>query len=164
MTTCICCGKEFTHSKFHPNQKTCASKACKQKQANIKNHEYKLEWARKNKDTIYEKQKQRNSENPEARAIASRKYYLKNKAYYAEYASLRNRAVKQTTPAWADVTEIHNVYLEAQYMQLEVDHIIPLQHPLVCGLHVWDNLQLLSRSENAKKSNKFDSDVLAVIE
>lgn len=124
----------------------------------------KYYWASKNKEQVKLKQLQRHLQNPEKRALVSRTYYLKNKAYYAEYASLRNRTVKQATPGWANKDDIHNVYLEAQYMQLEVDHIIPLKHPLVCGLHVWDNLQLLSRSENARKNNKFDSDILAVIE
>ena len=164
LTTCSCCGETFERSKFHPKQTICFKKTCKQKVANSKNHEYKLEWARKHKDVIYAKQKQRILENPKARAESSRKYYLKNKAYFAEYASLRNRTVKQATPKWADTDEIHNVYIEAQYMQMEVDHIIPLKHSLVCGLHVWDNLQLLSRSDNARKNNKFDSDLLAVIE
>ena len=61
----------------------------------------------------------------------------------------------QACPAWANKQDILDVYKEAQYFKLEVDHIIPLNNPLVCGLHVWDNLQLLSRSENARKSNKF---------
>ena len=155
MSACLHCGKEVPiglGTQQNRVRKFCSTKCIKS------------EWSFKNKESIKLKQIQRHSENPEKRALISRNYYLKNKAYYAEYASLRNRVVKQSTPIWADVSEIHNVYIEAQYMQLEVDHIIPLQHPLVCGLHVWDNLQLLSRSENAKKSNKFDSDILAVIE
>lgn len=37
-----------------------------------------------------------------------------------------------------------------------MDHIIPLNHPLVCGLHVHNNLRVVLESTNRKKASKFD--------
>lgn len=37
----------------------------------------------------------------------------------------------------------------------EVDHIIPLINENVCGLHVSENLQILTREDNRRKGNKF---------
>lgn len=84
-----------------------------------------------------------------------KKHYSENKEYYLQKSTIRQRTVKQAIPKWANKDDLKNVYLEAKYFGMQVDHIIPLNHPLVCGLHVWDNLQLLSQKDNAKKSNKF---------
>ena len=75
--------------------------------------------------------------------------------------ALRRSRVRAATPAWADLADIKAVYQEAHYMQMHVDHVIPLKHPLVCGLHVWDNLQLLSEVANKAKGNRFDIEASA---
>jgi hypothetical protein len=47
-----------------------------------------------------------------------------------------------------------NVYKEAKRLGLSVDHIVPLHNPMVCGLHVPWNLQLLPLEDNIRKGNK----------
>lgn len=67
----------------------------------------------------------------------------------------KHRAAKlKATPRWADNILIKAVYRAAAERGMEVDHIVPLQNKLVCGLHVHYNLQLLTRSENARKGNR----------
>ena len=73
----------------------------------------------------------------------------------AAKAARRRALKKNATPVWADLDLIKEAYQEAQYHGMHVDHIIPLKGKTVCGLHVWDNLQLLDPIENIKKSNKF---------
>jgi hypothetical protein len=58
-------------------------------------------------------------------------------------------------PAWADRQKITQIYEDARLTGMHVDHIIPLTHHLVCGLHNEFNLQLLSPGENLKKYNSF---------
>ena len=52
----------------------------------------------------------------------------------AKYPALHNaqqakrRATKlNATPKWADIEAIKDVYIEAEYFQMHVDHIYPLQ-------------------------------------
>lgn len=62
-------------------------------------------------------------------------------------------------PAWADKEQIKAIYQEAAVrraagFQCEVDHIVPLRSPYVCGLHVPANLQLLESQANKAKGNR----------
>ena len=68
----------------------------------------------------------------------------------------------RATPQWADFERIREIYDEAARLtwltgiEHTVDHVIPLRHPLVCGLHNQFNLQVLPRYINDRKSNDFD--------
>jgi 5-methylcytosine-specific restriction endonuclease McrA len=86
---------------------------------------------------------------------------IKGKISTSKYEVARRTGVKKATPSWADLQAIGEVYLEAAYMSLQVDHIIPLRNKLVCGLHTWDNLQLLDPLKNNKKGNRYWPDMPA---
>lgn len=86
------------------------------------------------------------------------------KALWSCYIVERRKKRNKSMPQWADKKAIRNMYLEARRLtkvtgvKHEVDHIIPSNHKLVCGLHVENNLQILTEYENAVKSNKFNPD------
>ena len=58
-------------------------------------------------------------------------------------------------PSWADMEAIAAIYRQAKALGKTVDHIVPLNNRLVCGLHCEDNLRIVSAEENRKKGNKF---------
>jgi 5-methylcytosine-specific restriction endonuclease McrA len=90
-------------------------------------------------------------------------------------ANTRKRQAKKlnATPPWltsGDHDLMRFLYQEAAQMskdfgtEFEVDHIIPLQGKVVCGLHVPWNLRVVARSQNRRKSSSLPSeeDFLAV--
>lgn len=102
----------------------------------------------------------RNREKINAENAAWRKA---NPAKCAEIKARRRAAKLQRTPPWLSPSqkeEIFNCYRTAREMSLmmlepfHVDHIVPLQGDLVCGLHVPWNLDVVRGAENNQKYNK----------
>lgn len=75
-------------------------------------------------------------------------------------------AVVLSAPPWVDRWELYALKHTAAALtivtgQLHVlDHIVPLNHPLVCGLTVPWNLRIVPWRVNATKSNNWNPDQL----
>ena len=100
---------------------------------------------------------------PERSRRKAKIYQQNNRGKVNAIAAKRRASLKKATPAWANLDLIREFYEDADALRVtgfkwHVDHIIPLKHDLVCGLHVHNNLQLLVSSVNISKSNKFDID------
>ena len=78
----------------------------------------------------------------------------KGKGYINAYNAKRRATKLQRTPKWADIKAIRQFYLNCP-KGYHVDHIVPLKGVNVSGLHVLNNLQYLSASENCSKGNKY---------
>ena len=86
---------------------------------------------------------------------SKRKHYRNNKQQYINRNAKRRAREIERMPKWANDLAILEMY-EACPRGYHVDHIIPLQHELVSGLHVHNNLQHLTAEENLRKSNSFE--------
>ena len=71
-----------------------------------------------------------------------------------------SRRLKQAAVQWADIEKILLFYVERDLKTEEtgilhqVDHIVPIKNPTVCGLHNEFNLQVIPKLENLSKGNR----------
>jgi hypothetical protein len=98
------------------------------------------QWYKKNKALKSAQNKNWKASNPEAVKIYKQKRLLCERR--ATINKLQSRALK-----------IFKLSSKEGYV---TDHIIPLVHPKVCGLHVLENLQHLTDYENSVKGTSFD--------
>ena len=110
------------------------------------------------KDRIREVEKQYRASNKEIIFIRQQKWRENNKEYLNIKNSIRHKRHRLATPLWADLKAIEEIYKKAKQLNLSVDHIIPLNGVNVSGLHVIENLQLLSKSENCAKWNNYNDE------
>lgn len=173
---CSVCGDEKPKADFPRHRTLC--KPCNRAYAREyrKGKGYHLTWYATNKDRALAATRAWKAKNPNY----AQEYYQRNKpkinAQQAENhqrapwktqerTTRRRRARSTAAPSWGDQSAIREVYALAKFMTeimgepYQVDHIVPLQSPLVCGLHVVANLQVLPASENKSKGNRLWPDM-----
>lgn len=137
-------------------------------------------WRQENRDRYLSGAKKYRTENPEAvnsaqkycRELRGKVYQASARAKYANDPTLwlthsRTRKIRKRTaqPAWINAKNLVAIYRQCRKVSQEtgilhhVDHVIPLKHNLVCGLHVPWNLQIITAKENRKKWNNFEMEI-----
>ena len=113
-------------------------------------------------------------EKTQGQKIRSKRFYENNKHRQKElnvkwksenrnivYASNQKRrsAKKQAIPKWSDFEKINQIYAdsilisEMTSIKHHVDHIVPLNSKIVCGLHCECNLEIITAKSNLEKGN-----------
>lgn len=168
---CRRCHSEKPEDEFHPHRAFASGRStwCRDCHRAANREWYAANKARQNAKSV-----EWRAANPEAGKAADRRYKSKNADKVAEtfrewvhrnrdkrrVSSARRKASKlKATPAWASKAEISRIYRLAHELQdltgipMHVDHVVPLQHPLVCGLHCERNLQIIPARFNEAKKN-----------
>ena len=175
MKLCVTCNVEKEDNKFR-QLKTRLNSWCHEC---CKKH--RKEWYQKNRDSEIAKAKEYHKKtyadkrehkvkkaiewvknNPEKYKVNAKRCYEKTKLKRFAYQALARAKRRNAVPKWFDSIkeDVQKIYIEARTKTLEtgipheVDHIIPLVNEYVCGLHVPNNLRVITRYENRSKQNK----------
>jgi hypothetical protein len=164
---CPICTLILSNNEFYPDETRIDSKksTCKKclssaaRKYNESNKEsvtnQKRQYRVLNKENISIYNKEYRLLNKDSLSERDRIYYINNKYLFNARSSKRRATKLQATPNWANLIAIKEIYRTCP-TGCHVDHIVPLQGKLVCGLHCEFNLQHLPASENLSKSNKFE--------
>ena len=142
---CIACHAEASRAHYLANRE--------------KRNAAAVAWASANADKTRDAHRAFAKRNKEARAAEYREWARKNRHVRRASDAKRKAVMLRAMPPWVDESQIKVVYQKASALQAEtgvrmhVDHIVPLQHPLVCGLHCVANLRVIPGAENEAKKN-----------
>lgn len=152
--------KEYFASYRRKNAKECQARSSLSKAKKLDLYRAKRRERRKaNADEENRKRRDDYKRNAEKQRILDKRRRESNQSHYRLKVASRRAMRLKATPAWADLLAMQEIYQKASDLGWHVDHIVPLQSKLVCGLHCEANLQVLSPEENRAKSNRWWPDM-----
>lgn len=116
-----------------------------------------------NPEVMRQRSKDWYDKNPGSRYQILKEWRKRNPEKYRAFAKKKDSLKSLATPRWLNKDQkamVDFLYAKARFLSKHtgishvVDHVIPLQSELVRGLHVPWNLQILTRVDNSRKSNK----------
>lgn len=161
---CCICKKETRHK---PEVREKERLQCIEwKKGNVeKVSQYNKDWLTINGDKRRTKRRIIYASNPDFFRSISKNWSKQNRSkVYLSNASRRATKLR-ATPTWVDLKAMEAFYAKSVKLSEEtgithhVDHIVPLQNEIVCGLHNQFNLQVLTATENISKGNRFWPDM-----
>lgn len=185
MKICSKCDTEYELSMFGKVGAVCKyCRRAKDREHYLKNKEKiaakNLKWYSNNREKMLEYKKSFYQENKDSHNLKARAWTKANPEKVKEYKRawdkrnphkvvakvVRRKATKlKATPRWSVSFFIEEAYHLASLrskltgFKWHVDHIVPLNSKIVCGLHCEDNLAVIPFAENIRKSNKYWPDM-----
>jgi hypothetical protein len=145
---CKDCKRKLNDNYFENNEDTIKS--------------YHTQYFQDNKQHLMELNTVWKNNNPTKVKEIQNRYTSKNLDKRNSNTAIRRARLIQAMPKWADQKQILEIYKNSRELSIStgiqhhVDHIIPLKGKTVCGLHVIENLQILTAHENQVKNAKFE--------
>lgn len=173
MKVCSGCKKNLSFDLFNRRAKSAdgfdaCCKACRsmRRKSYTSTSEYNKKYYSENKEVEYLRKELWYKNNPDKKVEHRKRYRLSNLTAIRESERLKNLERRTRVPNWLtreQRQEILNIYnLRDEVIMLtgdkyHVDHIVPLQGELICGLHVPWNLQILPAECNLSKGKSFSA-------
>lgn len=158
MKICTNCSLEKELTDFYKNK---AQKDGYQNYCKLCMNKANNKWQRNNRETSKKYIDNWRNNNKEHVKKVARNWRQENKSTVASLRAKRRASELVRTPKWTNLEKIKAYYDVCSFFnevnghtKYHVDHIIPLQGKLVSGLHVENNLQVVSAKENLSKGNR----------